>query len=106
MPRATPTTKVERLLTHPLLTRLLRVQAARIHYRGRRSGREISLTVWCRPTEDGVLIDVGAPGRKTWWRTFRTAAPIEVELADVRRCGTAQVQHPKPGRVQVRVTYR
>lgn len=98
-------TVAERVFTHPVLTRLLGVRVAKLRYRGRRSGREISLTTWCKPTAEGVLITVGGPGRKTWWRNFRTAGPIEIEVDGVRHLGTAQVREPKPGRVQVAVTY-
>ena len=96
---------VEPLFTHPRLMRLLRMKAARLRYTGRRSGRTITLTVWCRPTPDGVVVDVGVPSQKTWWRNFRTPAPIDVLLDGSWRSGTAVVGHPKPGRVRVRVVF-
>ncbi len=49
-----------------------------IRYEGRVSGlpRQLPVNAW--PIDGGYLIRVGTPERKTWWRNFRSAWPIEV----------------------------
>ncbi len=50
---------------HPLLSR--RVLLLRLT--GRRSGRTIELPVGYVAAGDGIVVTVGAPERKQWWRT-------------------------------------
>ncbi|MDQ2755010.1 MAG: hypothetical protein M3Y71_00325 [Actinomycetota bacterium] len=103
-------TRVNALLAPVLRTRLVaglaRSEPCELRYRGRRSGREVTLDAWCRPTEDGLVIGVVMPDRKAWWRNFRdTPHPIEVRHHGVWRAGTGLVAEPAPGKVEVGITY-
>lgn len=63
-------------IVEPLLTSraafLVTWSFMRLHYTGRRSGREITLIVNYRlRAEDGAaIVAVGYPASKTWWRNF------------------------------------
>lgn len=51
-----------------------------IRYTGRRSGRQITTPTQYARVGDDVVILVGHPERKVWWRNFREEGPIEVLL--------------------------
>ncbi len=70
---------------HPLLSRSL----ALITVTGRRSGRRYTLPVGFRQDGDRVLINVGWPERKRWWRNLRDAAGVELRIRGTRRTGQA-----------------
>jgi F420H(2)-dependent quinone reductase len=59
---------------HPLLSG----STAVVRYRGRKSGREISTPVQYVRTEDELIILVGRPENKRWWRNFRTERALDV----------------------------
>jgi deazaflavin-dependent oxidoreductase (nitroreductase family) len=68
------------LLGSPL-HRLLSGSTDVIRYTGRRTGRAIETpTQYVRDGEDVVIL-VGHPDRKTWWRNFRTEQDVELLLA-------------------------
>ncbi|MEA2827291.1 MAG: hypothetical protein QOG43_1730 [Actinomycetota bacterium] len=70
---------VSALLRSPL-HRLLSGSTDVIRYRGRRSGRTISTpTQYARVGQDVVIL-VGKPETKTWWRNFRAPSDVEVLL--------------------------
>jgi hypothetical protein len=70
-------TVVIALLTSPL-HRVMSGSTAVIRYHGRKSGREISTPVqYVRDGED-VLILVGRPQSKTWWRNFESERDIDI----------------------------
>ena len=73
---------------HPLLSRSL----ALITITGRRSGRRYTFPVGYRQDGDRVLIDVGWPERKRWWRNLRDAAKVEMRIRGTRRRGQALVR--------------
>jgi hypothetical protein len=59
---------------HPLVSPWLCL----VRYTGPRSGRVITLpTLYARHGDDVVIV-VGWPERKRWWRAFRTAHDVEV----------------------------
>lgn len=93
------------LLSSPRLTRLLGLEPIRIRYVGPRSGRTIELPAWAKSTDNGLLVRVGLPAQKRWWRTFRRARPIQIHIDGGWRAGTAVVREPKPGAVEVIVTW-
>ena len=49
-----------------------------IRYKGHTSGLDRALPVNAWNYENGLLIRVGRPEQKSWWRNFRTAWPIEI----------------------------
>jgi hypothetical protein len=59
---------------HPLLSRW----ACLVRYTGPRSGRVVTLPTLYARHGDGLVILVGWPEKKRWWRAFRTAHDLEV----------------------------
>jgi hypothetical protein len=49
-----------------------------VRYTGRVTGSVRELPVNCSRYENGLLIRVGRPEQKTWWRNFREPWPIEL----------------------------
>ena len=70
---------------HPLLSRSL----ALITITGRHSGRRYTFPVGYRQNGDRVLINVGWPERKQWWRNLRDAGRVEMRIRGTRRKGQA-----------------
>ena len=70
---------------HPLLSRTL----ALITITGRRSRRRYTFPVGYHQDGDRVLINVGWPERKEWWRNLRDAGQVEMRIRGTRRRGQA-----------------
>jgi deazaflavin-dependent oxidoreductase (nitroreductase family) len=68
---------VSSLLRFPL-HRVLSGSTDLIRYTGRRSGREIVTPTQYARRGDDVIILVGRPETKTWWRNFTTDGDIDV----------------------------
>lgn len=88
---------------HPLASRGLLL----ITYTGRRSGARYTIPTGYedRRAPDGsgkVVIAVGWPERKVWWRNLREPAPVELLLRGERLNGTARAVE-KDGAVRVEV---
>ncbi len=79
---------VSRLLVSPL-HRLLSGNTLLLHYRGRRSGRELTTPVSYH-LDDGVA-HCFADRHHHWWRNLAPTQPIEVTLGGRRRAATAEV---------------
>lgn len=62
-----------------------------VRYVGRISGEPRQLPVNCEPFDNGYLIRVGLPERKTWWRNFRSPWPVELVRKGRRIGGSAVV---------------
>lgn len=62
------------------LHRLLSGSTDLVRYTGRRSGREIITPTQYVRRDGDVIILVGHPEKKTWWRNFRTDGDIDVLL--------------------------
>lgn len=73
-------TVVEAVLKSPL-HRLLSGKLALIRYQGDRTGTEYTLPVQYADTHHGVVVMVGQPDTKTWWRNFTTIGQTKVLLA-------------------------
>jgi len=71
---------------HPLLSRSL----ALITVTGRRSGRRYTFPVAYHQTGDRVMVNVGWPQRKQWWRNLRHGDRVEMRIRGHRRAGEAQ----------------
>ncbi len=52
-----------------------------VRYQGRRSGETFITPTQYAAHGDGIVIFVGTPERKTWWRNFRGGRNLEVLLA-------------------------
>ena len=71
---------VEAVLKLPL-HRLLSGKLVLIRYRGSRSGTEFTLPVQYADTHNGLVVAVGEPATKTWWRNFTTMGQVQVLVA-------------------------
>lgn len=58
------------LMDVPLLGGLVRRGLIVIRYEGRKSGKTFELPVGYRRSGDDVIIGVGMPDKKNWWRNF------------------------------------
>jgi hypothetical protein len=74
--------------------------ASLVRYTGRISGKSRRLPVNAEPYEDGMLIRVGRPAGKTWWRNFKSPWPIELVRGPRVKRGTAVVVLGSTGRGQ------
>jgi hypothetical protein len=79
------------LLRHPAGRGLGR-RLAVVQYDGRRTGQRRQLVTAYTRTGSRVVIDVGWPERKTWWRNFQTPHPVRVRLAGEDHDTTAHVE--------------
>jgi hypothetical protein len=70
---------VETVLASPA-HRLLSGSLLLVRYVGTRSGREYRLPVQYADTQHGLVVVVGDPDRKTWWRNFLTMGQAQVLL--------------------------
>ena len=64
------------LLSSPF-HRVLSRSTALIRYSGRRSGRTIVLPVQYAELDDGLVVLVGSPDTKQWWRNFRGGRELD-----------------------------
>ena len=89
-------------LLNPVITPILR---SRLHWllstglmlitvTGRKTGRRYTIPVGYHQVADAIVILVSDAPSKTWWRNFRSAAPIELWLHGTRRHGHARVLPP------------
>lgn len=65
---------------HSPLHRLLDGSFDLVRYRGRRSGDTFTTPTMYAAHEDGIVIFVGTPERKTWWHNFRGGHDLDVFL--------------------------
>jgi hypothetical protein len=70
---------------HPLLSR----NPALITVTGRQSGRRYTFPVGYRQGGDRVIVSVGQPGRKQWWRNLIEPGQVEMRIRGARRKGQA-----------------
>jgi hypothetical protein len=63
-----------------------------LEYLGRRTGQPRTLVAAYVRTGSRVVITVGWPERKTWWRNFQTPYGVRVRLAGVEHDATAHVE--------------
>jgi hypothetical protein len=73
---------------HPLLSRGL----ALITVTGKRTGRRHTFPVGYRRDGRRVLIDVGWPERKRWWRNLRDGGRVEMRIRGQRYDGHARAR--------------
>ncbi len=72
-----------------------------IRYKGRRSGRTFATPTQYAAYGDGLVIFVGRPDTKTWWRNFSNDGDIDVLVAGDWRAMTARavVSADEPGTI-------
>jgi deazaflavin-dependent oxidoreductase (nitroreductase family) len=70
---------------------------------GRRSGRTFTFPVGYHRDRERVIIGVGWPERKRWWRNLVDGGRVEIRLAGVRRHGTARARGDEHAGVTVEV---
>jgi hypothetical protein len=69
-----------------------------VTYRGRRSGKVVSIPVGYEHEGDEVRIGVVMPDKKTWWRNFTGEGhPIAIRLDGVDRTGHAVARRGDDG---------
>ncbi len=83
---------------------LLSARVLLISSTGRRSGRSFTLPVQYVREGDEVVVTVGWPEKKTWWRNFTgEPRPVTLRLAGRDVGGTARAVEREDGGVQVRI---
>jgi F420H(2)-dependent quinone reductase len=93
-----------KLIDVPLLGNVARRNLVMISYVGRRSGKTFTTPVNYRRVGDEVVIHVGLPGAKNWWRNFLGGGgPITLRLNGTDRTGHAVATRDDQGRVTVTV---
>ena len=86
----------------PLVQDVAGARLALITVTGRRSGRRHTFPVGYRREGERVVIDVGWPERKRWWRNLLEPAHVELRLAGETRTGIAEAIRSEHGvRVEV-----
>jgi hypothetical protein len=87
--------------------RLFGGSMAVLTYRGRRSGREVTLPVSYRRDKGSgeVVVHVMAPDAKTWWKNFTgDGAPLTLRIGSESSAGYARAARTAKGPVAVRIT--
>jgi len=82
------------VLHTPMVQRLADRQVCELRFRARHGGHEVVLPVMYAQQDDTLVILVGGPGRKRWWRNFSRPYRLEVLLRGVVRTGTGRVVQP------------
>jgi hypothetical protein len=94
------------MLRTPQLRRLVERQVCELRFTGRRTGRQVVLPVMYAERGSTLVVLVGGPDSKTWWRNFRRRHHVEVLLRGIVREGTGVVVGPgDPGRDDARQIY-
>ncbi|MGK2880015.1 MAG: nitroreductase/quinone reductase family protein [Mycobacterium sp.] len=92
------------LASAPVIGPLVGKQIVMITYIGRKSGRTVTTPVAYRRAGDEVVIPVGLPDAKSWWRNFTgEGAPITLKFDAGDRHGRGVTTRDDRGRVSVRV---
>lgn len=95
---------VAALANSPRFGRFVNGNIAMVTYTGRRSGRTFSIPVSYRRSGDDVIIGVGMPDAKTWWRNFvDDGAPLTLRINDEDCVGHGVATRDEKGGVSVRV---
>jgi hypothetical protein len=91
------------LMDAPVVGRLIRRGLVVIRYTGRKSGKTFELPVGYRRSGDSVVVPVGMPDRKSWWRNFlgEGSAITFVGLDGRDRTGHAVATRDERGGVSV-----
>lgn len=86
----------------PVLHAVLDHGLCQLRFRGRRTGRPVTLPVQYARHGPDLVVYVGASAAKSWWRNFATPYPVEVEVRGERYTGIGRLVRagaPERGRV-------
>jgi len=72
-----------------------------VTYEGRRSGRRVAVPVQYRTDGADVVVTVGGPEKKTWWRNFAAGHPATLLLRREEVAVTGRVETGDDGTVRV-----
>jgi hypothetical protein len=81
---------VVRALLQSPLHRLMSGSTDVIRYRGRRSGKTFTTPTNYATYGDGIVIFVGRPDTKSWWRNFRDDGDVDVLVGGEWRAMTGR----------------
>ena len=95
---------VVRAVLRSPLHRLLSGRLALITVTGSRSGRRYTIPVGYRREDGRVVVTVGWPERKRWWRNVRGGAPVAIRFAGEDHHGWAEAHGDERSGVTVEVT--
>ena len=73
------------------LRRLADRQVAELRFKGTRTGRQIHLPVMYAESGNRLVVLVGGPQGKKWWRNFRRPTAVDVLLRGTLRHGVGHV---------------
>src|SRR5262245_43763444 len=73
------------------LRRLADRQVVELRFTGRRTGRSVRLPVMYAQSGELLVVLVGGPQAKQWWRNFRQPHPVQVLLQGTLRSGIGHV---------------
>jgi hypothetical protein len=79
------------VLHHRLFRRLADRQVCELRFAGTRSGRPVVLPVMYAQRGEQLVVLVGGPDRKRWWRSFTRPHPVRVLLRGVTRSGVGHL---------------
>lgn len=79
------------VLHTPVLRRMADRQVCELRFTGTRSGRDVVLPVMYAQRGEQLVVLVGGPEQKTWWRNFTRPHPVRVLLRGVTRTGIGRV---------------
>lgn len=85
-----PVTALLRSPLHPLLSGAL----ALLTYTGRRTGALHTIPVTYAERDGSLVVLVGRPEEKAWWRNLGEPQPVSIRLRGVERAGIARVLPP------------
>jgi len=92
------------MATSPLVGGFVSRNIALLTYTGRRSARTFTIPVGYRRDGEEVVIAVGMPDAKTWWRNFLgDGSPLTLRLDGTDRAGHAVARRDEKGDVTVTV---
>ena len=99
---------VVRTLARSPAHRLLGRHLVLLAYTGRRTGRRHELPVMTAPAGDDLVVLVGRPGAKTWWRNFGPAPRDVIVRADgrVQPRAARLLDAGDPGHAEALAAYR
>lgn len=80
-------------------------QVVELQFTGTRTGRLVRLPVMYAQGGDQLVILVGGPERKRWWRNFTPPHPVRVLLRCVTRTGIGHVVAGSVGRAEAARIY-
>jgi hypothetical protein len=90
----------------PVSHRLADRHVCELRFSARRSGKQVALPVMYAQQDDTLVVLVGWPDRKRWWRNFFRSYQVQVWLHGKTRPGSGHVvDAASPHRAEMAKTY-